>query len=463
MKIEKIHLILLAFLLVSIVHMITRFHFILWDEAVYIGIGKFLFSSGSVGLFEVIRPLGLPMILGMLWFFGAGNVVVYDVLITLFSLGNIYLVYLIAKGMFGEREGLVSAAILAITPVFLYNSFRIMTEIPSAFFVLFAVYLYTEKRPISSGISAGLAVMFKFTNGILFPVIIVLMFLESYKSPKKMIKNILFLLVGFSVIISPYLFSNQYYYGNALHSLSLAGQHSYNPVHAINDPLANALYYPSAFFWDNMLLAFALFSLIFVGENKNVRSIMIITLIYLATFTLIPNKQLRFGLTFLPFLSILASFGLLRMREYVISLKRGKILFIIFSLLVILASLSSLYNDYHEFNSFPSEKPAMVDEYYMYFDGFDGTVLTSDPVHVAYSDILMIPYYNNITDAHSVYDANVENSDYVVFSFNPFPCFDDECETLRKGLFEKIERNELYFNKTYEETKYIYKITKTTD
>ena len=86
------------------------------------------------------------------------------------------------------------------------------------------------------------------------------------------------------------------------------------------------------------------------------------------------------------------------------------------------------------------EKPGMVGDYYMYFDDLDGTILTSDPVHVAYSDIRMIPYYNNITDAHSVYDAKVWESDYVVFSFNPFPCFDHECIMLRRELFDKIKQ-----------------------
>ncbi|MBN2042496.1 MAG: glycosyltransferase family 39 protein [Candidatus Aenigmarchaeota archaeon] len=459
MRIEKIHLVLLVFFLVSVIHMVTKFHFILWDEAVYIGIGKYLFSNGAIGLFEVIRPPGLPMILGLLWFFGAGKIIIYDLIITLFSLGNIYLAYLIGKKLFGEKEGLVASVILAITPVFLYNSFRIMTEIPSAFFVLFAVYLYTEKRPISAGVSAGLAVTFRFTSGIILPAIILLVFLESRKKPEKMVKSLLFLLAGFIVIVSPYLFYNQYYYGDPFYSLSLAGQHSYNPVHAINDPLTNVLYYPSAMFWDNMLLSFALFSLIYAADNKKVRNMLLIAGVCLAVFTLIPNKQIRFGLTFLPFLSVLASFGLLKMREYMISLKR-KPLTVLFSVMVILAVSASLYGDLVRFNSFPSEKPDIVDEYYMYFEGFDGTILTSDPVHVAYSDISMIPYYNNITDAHLIYDRYSGSSDYVVFSFNPFPCFDGECETLREELFDKIGQNELYFNKTYEETKYIYRVKK---
>jgi hypothetical protein len=73
----------------------------------------------------------------------------------------------------------------------------------------------------------------------------------------------------------------------------------------------------------------------------------------------------------------------------------------------------------------------------------------------------MIPYYNNITDAHEIYDSYINRSDYVVFSKNPFPCFDMECEILKDQLFEKISENEMVFNKTYDETKYIFKVSGT--
>ena len=32
-----------------------------WDESVYVGIGKYFASGGAVGLYEPIRPPGLPL------------------------------------------------------------------------------------------------------------------------------------------------------------------------------------------------------------------------------------------------------------------------------------------------------------------------------------------------------------------------------------------------------------------
>lgn len=58
----------LVFFVVAKLLFFTKFMVVLWDEAVYIGIGKFFLSLGSVGLFEPIRPIVLPLFLG---FFGS--------------------------------------------------------------------------------------------------------------------------------------------------------------------------------------------------------------------------------------------------------------------------------------------------------------------------------------------------------------------------------------------------------
>ena len=51
----------IVFLVVFKLYIIlTTFHLIGWDEAVYLGMGKYIYSGGAIGLFEEIRPLGLP-------------------------------------------------------------------------------------------------------------------------------------------------------------------------------------------------------------------------------------------------------------------------------------------------------------------------------------------------------------------------------------------------------------------
>src|SRR3989338_5811597 len=41
------------------------FHDLGWDESVYLGMGKYIYSSGEIGLWEEIRPPLLPLFLGV--------------------------------------------------------------------------------------------------------------------------------------------------------------------------------------------------------------------------------------------------------------------------------------------------------------------------------------------------------------------------------------------------------------
>jgi hypothetical protein len=38
-----------------------------WDESVYVGLGKYLYSNGASGIYEPFRPILLPLVLGALW------------------------------------------------------------------------------------------------------------------------------------------------------------------------------------------------------------------------------------------------------------------------------------------------------------------------------------------------------------------------------------------------------------
>src|SRR3989338_8396224 len=128
------------------VFLFTRHHDIHWDEAVYISMGKYLYSSGSQGLFESIRPLGLPLILGFLWKIGAGTVFVYETLIFLFALGVLFLVFLLGTNIFSEEVGIFACFVLVLTPLFFHSSITIMAEIPAVFFILFSILLFVQGK-----------------------------------------------------------------------------------------------------------------------------------------------------------------------------------------------------------------------------------------------------------------------------------------------------------------------------
>src|SRR3989344_1748702 len=76
--------------IVIILFLILNFAFISfdnagWDSAVYVGMGKYLFSHGQAGLWEPIRPLTLPIILGFFWKIGLNPLISGEIFILLFS------------------------------------------------------------------------------------------------------------------------------------------------------------------------------------------------------------------------------------------------------------------------------------------------------------------------------------------------------------------------------------------
>ncbi|MEK6876668.1 MAG: hypothetical protein AABX63_04600, partial [Nanoarchaeota archaeon] len=57
------------FLIVKLVSLFAAAD-IWWDSAVYLGMGKYIYSSGDSGLWEASRPLVWPLILGFFWKIG---------------------------------------------------------------------------------------------------------------------------------------------------------------------------------------------------------------------------------------------------------------------------------------------------------------------------------------------------------------------------------------------------------
>ena len=111
-----------------------------WDSAVYIGMGKYIYSLGESGFWEEFRPLVLPIILGL------ANIIKVDMLYfgrfvsILFSILVIFLVYKLGTRIFGRNVGLLASFFIAFSYTFIFFSQQILTEIPSTLFLLCAFY-----------------------------------------------------------------------------------------------------------------------------------------------------------------------------------------------------------------------------------------------------------------------------------------------------------------------------------
>ncbi len=200
--------IILALALVIRLIFAFSWHEILWDSGVYIGMGKYLFSGGTSGLWEHIRPPFMPIALGFFWKLGLNPTLFGRLFEILLMLGVVWLTYQLAREWWDEKTAIIASLIVALSPIFYYLSFHQYTEIPHTFFALLALWLFTKERYYWSGLAVGLAYISKFTAGI-FIVVLIAALVFSKKGRK-----IAPALAGFATIIAPYMLYSWLAYGS---------------------------------------------------------------------------------------------------------------------------------------------------------------------------------------------------------------------------------------------------------
>src|SRR3989344_3486568 len=184
----------------------------------------------------------------------------------------------------------------------------------------------------------------------------------------------------------------------ALRPVIFASAHQSNPFHA-----GSLFFYVSELLWQNPLFIFACFGLFF----RRMRTISLLFFAYLLYFSVIPNKQSRFILDFLPFAVILSSYGLWRV------------------------------------------------SFFTSFSSLDGTTITTTPLPAAYSNHLFLPIYDNPDVALQLYPAFLLSATYVLYTDDFYPCFDVFCVAKKELLYEQINDNILISNVSVGETSYL--------
>jgi len=440
---KSIFVVLLGFLLIQILNL-GKSHYVEWDEAVFIGIGKYIWSLGKSGLWEIIRPLGLPILLGFIWKLNLDPIFWGEVLMIIFSVGTLYLTYLIGAELFGKKTGLIAVLLIILTPVFFRYSSKILTGIPSTFLALVSIYFFIKKKYMISGFFSGISLIFRYPQAIVLISYLVLLFYDYLKTQN--IKSIIKLLSGFFIVFCPLLIFHSIYYGfdKILYPFIKAAWHQHHIVYSVIDGSLVSYIYNILFYAVEIIKQNILYLLLPIGiKIKRKKEILVIAGLFIVYFTFILNKQIRFALVFLPYIALLCSVAVIAL------IKRNKYLIIALIILLIPSILAnfSIYNErsynepeINEFNSFLQH----------------GSVLTTNPVPAAFSDIKLIPYYNTVDDAVSVFSVYKDKVDYIVYTTEFYPCFDEECYDKRERLFQDvINAGEVIFHKEYDQEYYI--------
>ena len=413
-----------------------------WDEAVYIGMGKYLFSLGGSGLWEEIRPPMVPLLLGTLWKLRIDGVDGGKVLMLLFALGVIVLTYLLGKEIGNWGVGLAAAALVALTPLFVEQSARIMTETPSTFFALLAWYLYLQKKGLLwPGITIGLATLTRFPQGLL---ILVLGATVLQMPGQERVRQAVLAGAGMMVVMVPFMLFNAAFYSSegenpvaaSLLPFTEGSRHQASPFHP-----GSVLFYGKLLVQQNVLFIAALLGIV-AAWNRNRKWLMLAPFLLGLYFSLIPNKQERFILVIVPYVALLAAVGLFRAVRMVQRTRWRWPLTIVVIMALGAAMLTPISRIYHQSQEAPDAPDPRVPFFIKLGQG-EGSILTTTPLPAAYTDRRFIPMYDNPARALETYRRFGRQAAEVLYHRGFYPCQDAACERAKQALDQEIRRDRL--------------------
>lgn len=400
---SKIFMIFFAFFIIYVGFAIIfkQYSDLWWDAASFIGIGKYLFSSGHQGVFEPMKTILLPLILGLGWKLNINVIYFGKIFVFLVSMLSLFFLYLISRELFDRKTGFLAMVILFFNAIFFIFIFRIYTEMLSVCFalgaILFMIKFSKEKNYwflFICSLFCVLTVLNKYPNALLFLVLDLFLLFEFFKNRK--IRHLIWFNLFFLILFSPFLIANFVLFGNPIHLIqvsqdyfksNLGALYSFGayPVPKILFESTPIIYFKSIAWLFNILLPFMLLGIyrVFKEKDNNFRRIIFLILIpalvlffFYEVFSL---KQERYILPVFSLLAVFSAYELSRIKR-----KIALIILLIYILFSLAISSIFLYNSAGEIS------------YQKFFISPDinfscSSVATSDPRSVLNYNILF-PY-----------------------------------------------------------------------
>lgn len=383
-------------------------HELWWDSGVYVGMAKYLWSGGTAGLWEHIRPVLWPAILGIAWWLKLNTVAFARVLSFALSLVSIALVYQLGKQWFSERAGIIASILWGLSSVVFYLGFHEYTELPAVTLALAALLAFTRQRLFIAGILTSTAFLFKFPAGIFIAVLGICLL------ARKEWKQLLPLGIGFALPTAAFLAFNAWTAGSTLAPL-IAARESILSVLGCNVLRFKPWYqYFGWIVFDNILNVFAIAGIGFAATRWNKRALLpaLALLIPAAYFMQMHCRDYRYLTMFLPFVVLFAGLGIERIVAALEGRKRRSWIYPAALIIVLAVSLT------HALLFFHANEPRTLDpnaeRYYRWLadNPVDGEIWSANPTVSAYTDSpvhkLYYPLYERgqATDFNNYLSAN---------------------------------------------------------
>ncbi|MCC2630978.1 MAG: Alg9-like mannosyltransferase family [Candidatus Paceibacter sp.] len=415
-----------------------------WDGAIYVDMGKYIFSHGTIGFWEGFRPVVWPAILGSFWKLGLDSYnwgIYLQIVAGLFA---VYFVYKIAE-IVKSGSGPYAAVLISFSPIILAFTTVPITDIPSMAIALGAIYAFLSGAFITSGVLVACAFLFRFPQ-ILIGLPLGIAALQYVISEKKWQPLLKLALGSFPVLIA-YLLLNLKMYGNALKPIidgSSVAAGSFGPYDH------QTFFYIVAPIAENPFLILSLvFLFVFLRKPKELLAntaallTLISGLLLCGYFSFFPHKELRYAISFLPYLAIMAGFGIYYITRRFPLRYAQPIIVGLLSVVLIVISTSLLQR------SKPAPIAPQRQAFFNYFKQTPGAkILASSPQLAVDADIKLERVSGMWEDLYDHYRYSGVHFDYIAIDTCEMLCRTNNCEANKEEFFQTLgkENTQVFSN-----------------
>lgn len=453
-----------------------------WDSSIYLAVAKYIYSSGTSGLWEPYRPLVHPILLGFFWKLGANIAAIGKILDLIFSITTITLSFQITKKLYSKAAGLYTAFILAIEPLFIMYTGLILTEPLALTIALLTIYLFITQnslhsplksleqkyRHLSIGVLAALAALTKFPLGVIFFAMLLARQLDDsfkYKNIQKRMQSLkqsIYYCLGFTIPFIPYLIFNYIKYKDPLLPFTTG---SWIVTTFLWQYDTNFWFYFTHFFGVHQIFLLLMIAIPIYFIKKDFKDegrttiFLSATLLFCYFWLQVPRKEVRYLVLVLPFFAILIGPILATIQQKITEFYKkittysdGKpvtwqkvipFFSAITVLIIILVSQTnpniSIAYTYSEYQTPLEELGEYIEE-----NQFEGMILASSPYIAEHIDNSLFPTAG-VDLAEAVYDHEYGRFDYVLLVDCDLVCQegDAECEEAKDQFFKRVDQEQV--------------------
>jgi len=419
-----------------------------WDSAVYIGVGKYIFSAGAVGVNEAFRPLLLPLILGLAWKLGISPYyfgMAFDLALNLFA---IFLTFIIAEKIIGRRAAVFAAIFMAISPSLIFYSSKVLTENLTIVLMLLSVYFAIEKKYACAGLFAGISVLARYPQGLMLPALLV--FALFIQDNRKKLADSAKLTAFFAIPLAGLALYNLFAFGSIFYQFAEAQEVITKVGSMISSPWT---FYFGAVFIECFLSVLFLYALYLSWKEKN-RDMWLLNIIFIFFFiyySTVSRKEIRYLIVVLPMLYIALGHVFARIWHKRLFEKKHAVKYVTVALIILFA-VSSFFNIAGENRRFYRPADAeIMDNFYMSPLIQGKTVISSSPNVIAYSDLRVIVMEPSVYYSY----LNMTADYFMIYTCDLF-CQDQKCASTRSTFLSILSSTKnLAYKKEMEHCSYL--------